>query len=842
MNPWLPESTSTGTFEASCDDRSRIMTAADEIRILLDDYGPPAPSLLPWLTHRAAPGDLLQVARAAAAQAALAPMLRWPAVTDAVAEVIAQRAADEPASVISLAELVEVLPQVAAHLNAAQIAALPAASLRAELLGYAALAGKGADLVDPARRQLPAPWPKILAAARSWAVPPLANLRLLARLVAGRPVEPGSLSGSETAYLLPFLGVETGLGDLNEQVLDEIEDYLPAETTWYAVALSARAVPYLDQDQRSRLRDGASAAPPAWADGLRQLTEHQRQPWRSCASELDAAHPAVTRLTELADRADPAELSAACAQLTSHILRNYGDPDLERWEPGGFQPAEETTRVIRPTARNERHVPLGVLEDLAGVPAPVRYLTGECPERVPVGKPFSLHAWITLGAGRGVALLPFDVPAEGRDVLLILKAPELRIRSDPYQRVHVPHDGDSDQGEFSLQADAPGRFSVSVVALLDGTHLGTLTVDIAVELDIPTGPSRRMRSEVGMEPVAGAVSLIAHYSPRERLYRFQFIADDNPSEVKHQLDFDPEVSINGLIKVLDDLAQGRRSFDAAEARFFLINKGAELWQNLIPDSLRMQFWDRQANIGQLTILADKDIVPWEVLYPKDSGHDHGFLVDQFPVTRAIFDRTRVRRLRLRPARLVLPPRSPSRAAEEAETLRRMLGETSDYAMVTEYAQLLHLLRNEDFGVLHFACHNTFDPAAGSAIKFDKTLFTPDVLTLIANEEALADSAPLVFINACQAAGLALSYNKLEGWATKFMKAGAAAFIGSLWEVADETSTQFAVEIYGQLSRGSSLGKAVMAARKAISESPADPTWLAYTVYGDPRAMIARPRR
>jgi hypothetical protein len=30
---------------------------------------------------------------------------------------------------------------------------------------------------------------------------------------------------------------------------------------------------------------------------------------------------------------------------------------------------------------------------------------------------------------------------------------------------------------------------------------------------------------------------------------------------------------------------------------------------------------------------------------------------------------------------------------------------------------------------------------------------------------------------------------------------------------------------------------VLAARRAVSEAPADPTWLAYTVYGDPRAAI-----
>jgi CHAT domain len=420
---------------------------------------------------------------------------------------------------------------------------------------------------------------------------------------------------------------------------------------------------------------------------------------------------------------------------------------------------------------------------------------------------------------------------------VLTTAPGIRILGDTSQKVHVPRDSDSEWAEFTLQADAPGAGSASVVATLDGTYLGNLPFAFDVRPDTRPGPLRRVRSEVGMESVRGAVSLIARYSPRENLYRFQLITDDYPSEVRYQLEFDPADSIKDLIKVLNDLAEGRRVYSPAKARRFLSNKGMELWQSLLPEVLRDQFWDHQAGIEQLTIVSDNDDLPWEVLYPRDRGHGDQFLVEQFPVTRAIFDRSRVRGLRLSPARFVLPPRSPSKAADEVATLGQLLGETSPDAVVTDYDQLLELLENDDFGVLHFACHNTFDPVAGSAIKFGKTLFTPDDLTMIADDRVLEDSAPLVFVNACQAAGLALSYNKLDGWATKFMAAGAAAFIGTLWAVTDETSTPFAAKVYSELSGGTPLGQAVLAARKAVSEAPADPTWLAYTVYGDPRATI-----
>lgn len=99
----------------------------------------------------------------------------------------------------------------------------------------------------------------------------------------------------------------------------------------------------------------------------------------------------------------------------------------------------------------------------------------------------------------------------------------------------------------------------------------------------------------------------------------------------------------------------------------------------------------------------------------------------------------------------------------------------------------------------------------------------------------------MFINACRSARLSATYNRLDGWATKFLEAGAAAFIGSLWAVSDEAAREFAQELYGQLQAGSTLGQAVTYARAAAGSQPDDHTWLAYAVYGDPRATLGQRR-
>ena len=150
--------------------------------------------------------------------------------------------------------------------------------------------------------------------------------------------------------------------------------------------------------------------------------------------------------------------------------------------------------------------------------------------------------------------------------------------------------------------------------------------------------------------------------------------------------------------------------------------------------------------------------------------------------------------------------------------------------------LVGLISKGRFGLLHFACHNRFDPDDGSSIKLDSP-FSPTFLAPAASNQSLAQAAPVVFINACRSLGQVPSYNKLDGWAEKFLRAGAAAFIGTLWEVSDGMAREFAQELYRRLLDGDRLGNAVMAARRAVAAEPGDPTWLAYAVYGEPQARV-----
>ena len=280
---------------------------------------------------------------------------------------------------------------------------------------------------------------------------------------------------------------------------------------------------------------------------------------------------------------------------------------------------------------------------------PRRYLLGRCPQSVPVGKPFSLLASIVLTPGVGsVKLERFDVPPQGRNVLLVIHAPRLQLLSDQQQTLYVPPNADSNPVRFEFRADTPGPRPVSVTAWIGGSYLGELLVEITAERDRPAGPHRDITAEIDTEATEGAVSLVVRYDPTQNAYRFEFRDEDNPEEVTSNLAYDPGPLVERLVAGLDELVKGRSGYSAAQARDYLMNSGAALWSELVPKPLREQFWDRQHRIRQLTILADKDTVPWELLYPRDPGHDAGFLVEQFPVARAIFGRRLARRLSLRP--------------------------------------------------------------------------------------------------------------------------------------------------------------------------------------------------
>jgi CRP-like cAMP-binding protein len=482
----------------------------------------------------------------------------------------------------------------------------------------------------------------------------------------------------------------------------------------------------------------------------------------------------------------------------------------------------------------------------AGGP-PVRYLTGSVPERAPGGRRISLQVQITLArlSGASARLRPLDVPQRGCEVTITVTAPGLIPLGDLEQDIHVPAAADSDPIRFGFTTGRVGLHSVLVRAYAAGTFLGELTLRVSVEAGtaIEEGPARSaVLADLTAEP--GEVTLQVSRTDDDR-YSFQLIGEAlYPVELTRRLAGDPTEVVAALVQELQSMAAQESPYaDPALARNRLRNLGAQLWADVVPESIRRQFW-AQAQAGRIklfTVASDMDVVPWELLYPVDGDNDNGFLVEQFPVVRRVYGQGRVRHLNLSSAAYIIPPGSPANAMDEVAAVRACLGNRiRDHGVCSRLDSLIGLLEDSP-GLLHFACHNAFTETAGSVITLDGGPLRPSDLAVAVQAHRMAAAAPLVFLNACRTAGEIHGLVHMIGWARQFMAAGAGAFVGSLWPVRSSSAKTFADTFYHALvADRQSLGSASLRARQAIASDNGDPTWLAYTIYGNPSATVGAP--
>ena len=474
-----------------------------------------------------------------------------------------------------------------------------------------------------------------------------------------------------------------------------------------------------------------------------------------------------------------------------------------------------------------------------------RFLTGLLPERAPAGHRISLIVQITLAGlagGASAALKSFSVPPDGRSVTITVSAPGIVPVGDLEQDLFVPFAADSEPIRFGFRTGRAGLHPVTIRAFSGGTCLGDLALQVSVEAGaaLEEGPPRAaVLDSLAAEP--GEVTLQVSRTEDNR-YSFQLISDAlYPVEVTRRLAGDPSQVVGALVEELRAMSAGASRFsDPALIRNRLRNLGAQLWADVVPDAIQRQFWAQGDRIKLFTIASDMDTVPWELLYPVNGDNDNGFLVEQFPVVRRVYGQGRARVLPMASVAYVVPPGSPADAVDEVRGVRGLLpAGIVDRGVHESLGELITLLETAP-NVLHFACHNAFTQEGGSVLSLAGGPLRPSDLALAVQKRRLEAASPLVFFNACRTAGEIPGLFQLMGWARHFMGAGAGAFIGSLWAVRSSSAKVFAEAFYrGLISDGLPLGAASLRARQAISGDPGDPTWLAYTVYGNPAASARR---
>ncbi len=482
-------------------------------------------------------------------------------------------------------------------------------------------------------------------------------------------------------------------------------------------------------------------------------------------------------------------------------------------------------------------------KEASGLQPQLRHLHARHPERVRVGDRIPLQVRVALSPAlsKSTPLRAFSIPSQGVDVKLVLDCPGFLLHSASIATVHVVPEADSDWALFELEALHEGVSTLEVSAFHGGAFLGTLSMQLTVDRFAVRGQNVERLALLSLRPPQeGEVTLVIHYDPFSAVYRYQFRGTTfgETDELRSgPLRRKQEEAIADLIASLNEQARDLTGYSAEETRRWLQGKGTELWNELIPKELENVFWQQRDNIKCMTILSAGDPMPWEVMYPmNDAGDEAGFLAEQFPVVRWMFGPAPTALLHCSQPFFVMPEDAPPTAEDELAALRRIIGGGQE---VNELTPLLRVFDHADFDMLHFACHNIFrsDSPTTSCIQIGSKRFVPTFLSKYKGQ--FYRRSPLVFLNACRSDGMAANYTWLAGWAKSFLTAGAGAFIGSLWEVRDTSASRFAEEFYRALFSGVHLGDAMKQARTAIQNEPSDPTWLAYTLYGNPAAILLK---
>jgi hypothetical protein len=471
-----------------------------------------------------------------------------------------------------------------------------------------------------------------------------------------------------------------------------------------------------------------------------------------------------------------------------------------------------------------------------------RFMNARAPQQVGLNEEGGITVQIAMqaaqsGAGVGSAPIGSFIGMLTIDV----HAPGLRIIGPATLPLQVPESGDSERIRFAFRAEKPGRQQIDVMAWNGSAQIAGLSLEVAVA----TSPSMEGASEgegdINMrEPELGEFTLDVTLDELDRRYRFQLRSDDKavwPPMFSEPLLDARQKNYELLVNAINAQARNLYNLSVIDQEVWLRGLGNLLFEQLVPDSLKVALLENKDHIRVLNILSDNDPTPWEVLFLSDAETGEGdFLANSTTVARWRYGAPATRILHRSNAQFVLPVGAPESAQAELMRIQALLG---GGAMVDNITALNILLATGGFGILHFAAHNVNVPGAsgGAYVPFGSQRWDLAFMGAVPKNK-FKTTAPLVFMNACTSSGTTPLYTELASWADRFLRAGSGAFIGTLWEVRDKSARTFSEALYGELAAGNTLGAAMRAGRSAIHASNAgDPTWLAYTLYGNPLARL-----
>ncbi|RKZ93488.1 MAG: hypothetical protein DRR19_00930 [Candidatus Parabeggiatoa sp. nov. 1] len=406
---------------------------------------------------------------------------------------------------------------------------------------------------------------------------------------------------------------------------------------------------------------------------------------------------------------------------------------------------------------------------------------------------------------------------------------------------------------FKLKATALGEGQIGVLAFRGEQYLGQIElISIVVEQTTDENPQAKYKQGLGhvsIEPREPDLLLLIFEQEHHGQHAVTFRLRAKDSSLG--LDFNTYGPIPLRMAPLQFVREFFRDIEkiindkTAEAK--LERKGTLLFEQLFPKELQVLLWELKDRIQSVKIQSEESWIPWELcrLQGKDENGqivESPFFCELFLVTRKILGTPRISNLTLNNLALVVPSDSGLKSAiEERDYLLSLKNDQRQVTLIgANFLDVIEALASGQYDAWHFTGHGLFrepdSDLTGIELENNDQLRAGDINGKVNNLGITHH--PIIFFNACQAGRGGLSLTDIGGFAAQSLRAGAGAFIGAYWSIFDNAALKFAEAFYEQLLAGQPIGKAVQQARLEVKKS-GDPTWLAYTVYAEPFAIIKR---
>jgi CHAT domain len=481
-------------------------------------------------------------------------------------------------------------------------------------------------------------------------------------------------------------------------------------------------------------------------------------------------------------------------------------------------------------------------------------LVAEVPEKVQLQKQFSLLVFLSS--------LPipqskdsFFVPLPAGSVVDIVLRPDRGIIIEEGHgegTLVVSREDETPPLQFKLRGVSLGLGQIRIDAFFKGQPLGKLKLRVVIQEE-PTHAQPFASYEQFLEPVRlqypDLSLLIEEHSGSKTTFTFKLTASDPAIELylkqfgPTHLEVDPQRYFQDFFRDIEILSPTSSSKQMMATR--LATKGMSLFEALLPVDLQEVLWSLRDRIRSVQVQSEEPWIPWELckLCGKENGHtiEGPFLCEAFAITRWVPGISIKPRLSLNNIALVAPMDSGLvHVVKEREYLLSLRDRKRNVHVIpANFLDLYEAFAAGKYDGWHFSGHGRF-----SVVNSDRSVMylendealTPENLQGIAKN--LGIPKPLVFLNACQIGRTSMSLTGIGGWASQFLKVGAGAFIGAYWSIDDASASAFAQAFYRRLLGEIPIGEAARQARSEI-RSNGDSTWLAYTIFADPLAILQK---